>query len=286
MNVIITPNPYRDKQFKYTLRAKEILEEVGVHSSICLPFHIDRMQELPQEIQFSQMDDVLPTCDALICLGGDGTILHASKLVAEKNIPILGVNIGTLGFMAELEVSDLHMLRNLPERIHNVEERMMLEVNVVSGGKTVLTDYALNDAVVTKGAVARVLQVNVNCNGTNVMSFSGDGVILSTPTGSTAYSLSAGGPIVEPTTKNILVTPICAHGQSVNCFVTESTRSISVSVDKIGRRNAFLSVDGGRAFRLECGDVVTVQRADRSTKLIRLKNQDFFQTINKKFFNR
>jgi len=286
MNVVITPNPYRDKQFRYSLRAKEILEEVGIQTSLCLPFQIDRTQELPQDVHLSELEDVLPNCDVLICLGGDGTILHASKLVADKDIPILGINIGTLGFMAELEVSDLHLLRNLPNKLQCIEERMMLEVNVVSGGKTIFTDYALNDAVVTKGAVARVLQVNVSCNGSDVLSFSGDGVILSTPTGSTAYSLSAGGPIVEPTTKNILITPICAHGQNVNCFVTESSRLISVSVDKIGRRNAFLSVDGGRAFRLECGDVVTVQRAARSTKLIRLKDQDFFQAINKKFFNR
>ena len=162
----------------------------------------------------------------------------------------------------------------------------MLQVDVISDGKVVFTDYALNDAVVTKGAVARVLQMRVCCNDSEVLSFNGDGVILGTPTGSTAYSLSAGGPIVEPTAQNILITPICAHGQNSSCFVTESSRLISVHVEKMGRRNAFLSVDGGRAYRLESNDVVTVRRASRVTKLVRLKEQDFFQKINLKFCNR
>lgn len=286
MKVVIAPNPYRDKQFHYSLRAKEILDECGVATSMCLPFVVDRNFDLPNGIRFEEIDTALQDADALICLGGDGTILHASKLVAGKDIPILGINIGTLGFMAALEINDLPLLKKLSVEKFSVEERMMLEVSVVSNGKTVFTDYALNDAVVTKGAVARVLQVKVCCNDAEVMAFSGDGVILCTPTGSTAYSLSAGGPIVEPTTKNILITPICAHGQNCSCFVTESSRTISVSVDKIGRRNAFLSVDGGRAFRIENTDTVLVRKAERSTKLIRLNDRNFFQTINRKFYNR
>lgn len=162
----------------------------------------------------------------------------------------------------------------------------MLQVSVKTGEKIVYTEHALNDAVVTKGAVARVLQMRVCCNDAEVLSFSGDGVILGTPTGSTAYSLSAGGPIVEPTAENILITPICAHGQNSSCFVTEPSRVISVSVDKIGRRNAFLSVDGGRAYRLESTDIVSVTKSDHVTKLVRLKGQDFFRKVNRKFCNR
>lgn len=286
MKIVIAPNPYRDKQFYHSLRAKQILDEIGVSTSLCLPFVVDRNFDLPDNLQFDDIETALQDADALICLGGDGTILHASKLVAGKDIPILGVNIGTLGFMAALEAQELPMLKTIRKDDVSVEERMMLEVSVVSNGKTIFTDYALNDAVVTKGAVARVLQMKVCCNEAEVMSFSGDGVILCTPTGSTAYSLSAGGPIVEPTTKNILITPICAHGQNCSCFVTESSRVISVSVDKIGRRSAFLSVDGGRAFRLESTDTVLVRRAERSTKLIRLNNRNFFETISKKFYNR
>ena len=286
MNVILVPNPYRDKQFRYTLQAKEVLEEIGANVSVCLPFQTDRVFDVPDGLVFEDVQNKLDRCDILVCLGGDGTILHASKLAADKEIPILGINIGTLGFMAELEASEISMLKMLCEGKYSIEERMMLEVQVSSYGKKVYTEHALNDAVVTKGAVARVLQMRVCCNDAEVLSFSGDGVILGTPTGSTAYSLSAGGPVVEPTAKNILITPICAHGQNSGCFVTEPTRTISVSVDKIGRRNAFLSVDGGRAYRLESTDIVTVTKSDRVTKLIRLKGQDFFRKVNRKFCNR
>lgn len=286
MNVVISPNPYRDKQFKYAIRAKEILEEAGISTIISLPFEVDRNYELPKGIRFVSIDKALENCDVFACLGGDGTILHASRLVSDKGIPILGINIGTLGFMAELESGDLHMLSRLNTDAFFVEERMMISVEVLSGGKVVFSDHGLNDAVITKGAVARVLQMNVRCNGSEVLSCSGDGIILATPTGSTAYSLSAGGPIVEPTANNLLITPICAHGQNFSSFVTEGSREITVSVDKIGRRNAFLSVDGGRAYRLDSNEIVRVKRSERVTKLIRLKENDFFQTINRKFYNR
>lgn len=286
MNVVISPNPYRDKQFRYALRARELLEENGIHAVLSLPFEVDRSYELPKNVEFASIDTALDNCDIFICLGGDGTILHASRLIAGRQIPILGINIGTLGFMAELESGDLPMLKQLGTDAFCIEDRMMLKVEVLSGDKVLFTDHALNDAAITKGAVARVVQMNVCCNGSEVFSCSGDGVVLATPTGSTAYSLSAGGPIVEPTASNILITPICAHGQNFSSFVTEASREITVSVEKIGRRNAFLSVDGGRAFRLEASDIVRVSRSERVTRLVRLKEKNFFQTINKKFYNR
>lgn len=286
MNVIISPNPYRDKQFRHALRVKSILEKNGFKAKLCLPFEVDKTFELPADIELSNIHEALQDCKLFVCLGGDGTILHASRLVSDKDIPILGINIGTLGFMAELESGDIDQLHQLTPDGWKTEERMMLKVSVNSNGRIVFTDHALNDAVITKGAVARVLQMNVCCNNAEVVSCSGDGIIVATPTGSTAYSLSAGGPIIEPTAKNILITPICAHGQHFSSFVTEAGRKISVTVDKVGRRNAFLSVDGGRAFRLEAGDTVTVELSNRITKLVRLKDSAFFQTINKKFYNR
>lgn len=286
MNIIISPNPYRDKQFRYALRVKSIMESNGFHAKLCLPFEVDKSFELPSDVELSNIHDVINDCGMFVCLGGDGTILHASRLVSEKNIPILGVNIGTLGFMAELECNDIGKLQQLTPDNWKTEDRMMLKVTVKSNGKTIFTDHALNDAVITKGAVARVLQMTVCCNSAEVISCAGDGIIVATPTGSTAYSLSAGGPIIEPTAKNMLITPICAHGQHFSSFVTEADRQISVTVDKVGKRNAFLSVDGGRAFRLEAGDTVTVERSERCTKLVRLKESAFFQTINKKFYNK
>ena len=286
MKVVISPNPYRDKQFRYALKVKSLIEECGCTAELCLPFEVDKNFDLPADVKLCKINDALEGCDIFICLGGDGTILHASRLVAQRGIPILGINIGTLGFMAELEYSDISLLTDIAQKNWQIEERMMLKVSVFSNGKVVYTDHALNDAVITKGAVARVLQMNVFCDDSEIFTCSGDGIILATPTGSTAYSLSAGGPIVEPTAKNILVTPICAHGLNFNSIITDDSRKVSVTVDKVGRRSAFLSVDGGRAFRLEANDTVVVEKSDRITRLVRMKDKAFFQTIHKKFYNR
>ena len=225
----------------------------------------------------------LKDAELLICFGGDGTILHASKAATYAGIPILGVNIGTMGFMAELESSELKELRRLADGNYAVETRMMLHVRAEHEGRTVLEEDALNDAVITKGAVARIVQMSVSCDGVEIMGFGGDGVVISTPTGSTAYSMSAGGPIVEPTAQNIIITPICAHDMRTKTVVTSPDREISVEIGRIGRKNAFLSVDGGRALRLNTGDRITVTRSAHCTKLIRLTEWGFFDIVKNKF---
>ena len=222
----------------------------------------------------------------LICFGGDGTILHASKIATAHNIPVLGVNIGTMGFIAELEAGELGLLKKLAAGDYTLETRSMIDVTLTSAGQTVLRETALNDAVITKGAIARVIQLTVCCDGVEATSFSGDGLIVCTPTGSTAYSMSAGGPIVEPSAKNLLITPICAHAMLAKSIVISPRRVISVKIGKIGRHNAFLSLDGGRAFRLNTGDVITAKCSEKVTKLVRLKQTSFFEILNKKFIDR
>ena len=222
----------------------------------------------------------------LICFGGDGTILHSSKIATRHHVPILGVNMGTMGFMAELEAGELSLLSRIAEGNYRVEKRMMLRATVSNDGREIYNETALNDAAITKGAVARVIQMSVECDGVEAINCSGDGILISTPTGSTAYSMSAGGPIVEPQAQNIIVTPICAHAFQAKGMVTAPWRTITVRLGKLGRRNAFLSVDGGRAFRLNVGDVVTVRRAEQETRLVRLKDTSFFEILNNKFYNR
>jgi NAD+ kinase len=184
--------------------------------------------------------------------------------------------------MAELESSELRELVRLAEDRYTVDERMMLHVKVIHDGQVAFEDDALNDAVITKGAVARTIQLSVSCDGTDMMSFGGDGVVISTPTGSTAYSMSAGGPIVEPTARNIVITPICAHDMRTRTVVTSAQRKISVEVGRIGRKNAFLSVDGGRAFRLNTGDVIQIDLSRYVTRLVHLSDRSFFDIVNNK----
>ena len=283
---ILSPNPYRDKGFRSALAAEKILQQAGVQTRICLPFMVDKNFELPPHLWLCDLNKELPGADMLVCFGGDGTILHASKLATDNHVPILSVNVGTMGFMAELETKELHLLERVVAGQYRLDARMMLDVTVLRGGHQIYEDCALNDAVVSKGAVARVVQMNVSCDDVEVYNLSGDGVIISTPTGSTGYSMSAGGPIVEPESQNIIVTPICVHALQSRSIVLSEQRVVTVKVGKTGRKNAYLTVDGGRAVRLEPGDVVRAVKSPKVTELVRVKDSTFFDVVNLKFKNK
>jgi len=282
MKVVITPNPYRDKTLRCATEAKQILEKNGIEASICLAFEVDKDFILPSDVELKELEKELQNSDMLICFGGDGTLLHASKAATYHDIPVLGVNIGTMGFMAELESTEVSQLALLAKNEYSIEERMMITASVIRDGAVVMRESALNDAVITKGAVARVIQMGIYCDGTEAISFSGDGVIVCTPTGSTAYSMSAGGPIIEPSAENICITPVCAHTMQARPIVTAGSRTIEVKIGRIGRKNAFLSVDGGRAFRLNAGDTVRITKSKYTTKLVRLTKKSFFEILYKK----
>lgn len=283
--VILTPNPYRDRNFQTVREAMRILNQSGVEVKICLPFEVDRGYELPRDLRFSRLDRELPTASMVICFGGDGTILHMAKAATRAGVPVLGVNIGTMGFMAELEASELQELSRIASGDYIVDERMMLDVTVQRDRDIIFHDICLNDAAITKGAIARIVHLKVHCDGIQVLECGGDGVIVATPTGSTAYSLSAGGPIVEPEANSILITPVCAHDVASRCIVVSENRVVTVGMTYNARRNAFLSVDGGKATKINMGDVITIRKSNLSTKLVRLKTRSFFDVVNMKFKN-
>lgn len=280
--VVMTPNPYRDRDFSCVMEAKRILEASGVEVKICLAFDVDPSFPLPENVRLSELQEELKSAEALICFGGDGTILHSSKLAMRRGIPILGVNIGTVGFMAELESGEMQLLARLAEDDFTLDERMTIFVRLVHEGRVVYRDTALNDAVITKGAVARVIQTAVFLDGVEAMNFSGDGLIAATPTGSTAYSMSAGGPIVEPQADNIILTPICAHNLQPRSLIASPQRRVEIQVGRINRRNAFLSVDGGKAMRVFTGDRILLEMGNQKTKLLKLKNTTFFDIVKSK----
>jgi len=284
-NIILTPNPYRDKNFQTVRTAMKVLQEVGMQVKLCLPFEVDRSYDFPRDLRFSKLERELPNADLVICFGGDGTILHMAKTATRRGVPILGVNIGTMGFMAELESTELDKLKQLATGEYSLDKRMMLDVTVQRDRDIIFHDICLNDVVITKGAVARIVHLAVHCDGVQAMECGGDGVIIATPTGSTAYSLSAGGPIVEPEARNIIITPICAHEFGSRCIVASDKRVITTQIVRNARRNAFLSVDGGKALRLNMGDVATVKKSNLETKLIRLKDRSFFDVVHTKFLN-
>lgn len=281
--VILTPNPYRDKNFQTVRNAAQILQNAGIEYRICLPFEVDKSFDLPKDLHFYKLDRELQNTDLVICFGGDGTILHMAKAATRHGVPILGVNIGTMGFMAELESTELDKLAMLATGEYSLDKRMMLDVTVRRDRDIIFHDICLNDAVITKGAVARIVHLSVRCDGVQAMECGGDGIVVATPTGSTAYNLSAGGPVVEPEAKSILITPICAHDMASRCMVASDKRVITLALTRNTRRNAFLSVDGGKAVRLNVGDVATVRKSNMETKLLRLKERSFYDVVNMKF---
>lgn len=284
--IILSSNPYRDKNFKTLRQALQLLEASGMQCDVCLAFDVEHKNDLPQDIVFTDLDAALKQAELLICFGGDGTVLHASKAATKARVPVLGVNIGNMGYLAEVDSSELDILTRLASDDYFIERRMMLDVQVQRDGITVYEDIALNDAVVTKSAVARTVHLSVSSDEQQAISLSGDGVIVCTPTGSTAYCMSAGGPLVEPTARCIVVTPICAHDMMSKSLVLSAERTVTVKSARPGRKTAYLSVDGGRAIRLLSSDTVTIHQSSYDTLFLRLRNRSMFEIINAKFRNK
>ena len=284
MKIVLCPNPYRDRGLRAAQSAQRILENAGAQTAICLPFEVDpgSRLELPAGVTLGRMREELEDAGVLVCFGGDGTILHAAQDANARGIPILGVNLGSIGFMAELEHGELSLLARLAGGKFGIERRMMLDVSVRREGRRVFEQQALNDAVLTKGAVARVLDLEVTGDRVTISSFSGDGLVVATPTGSTAYSMAAGGPIVEPTAENIIIAPICAHSLHAKPFVLDAARAVGVRLGPGSKKTAYLSVDGGRAFRVQPGDWVECRRSRQTTQLVKLTGRSFYERINQK----
>ncbi|MBR4990774.1 MAG: NAD(+)/NADH kinase, partial [Oscillospiraceae bacterium] len=263
--------------------AVRILKNAGLQPKVCLPFEVDRSYELPKDIRFCRLDRELPNADLIVCFGGDGTILHMAKSAARRGIPMLGVNIGTMGFMAELESTEMDQLARIATGDYSVDTRMMLDVTIQRDRDIIFHDICLNDVAITKGSIGRIVTLNVKCDNVTAMECGGDGVIISTPTGSTAYSLSAGGPIVEPDARNIIITPVCAHDMISRSMVMSDKRNVTVQMVHNARRNAFVSVDGGKAIRMNMGDTAIIKKSSLETKLIRLNGRSFYDILNTKF---
>ena len=279
--VILCPNPYRDAQLRVAKEAKRVLDEVGCPNVVCLPF---RNQEPPEGygLNIEPLQQEIRGADMIIAFGGDGTILHLSKTAAHRDIPVLGVNLGSLGFMAELESKDLLRLRDLCDGKCEIESHMMLDVSVQRDGRVICSNLALNEALIARGNISRVIRLQIFTEQGKLVDVAGDGVIVASPTGSTAYSLSAGGPVVEPTARNFIVSPICAHSVHANAYVLSPERVITVQTEKNSYKPVLLSVDGGRAFSLRSGDSIEVRRSKFDTKLVRLSKRSFCEILQKK----
>ncbi len=241
---------------------------------------------LPQDVQFppKDCDDLFKEADLVLALGGDGTLIHAAKHAAHFGVAVLGINCGHLGFMAGMEAEDLSALDLLCDGAFDVSHRMMLEVTVHKAeGDRVL--YALNEAVISRGNPSRMIRLSVFSDESPVVSYRADGVIVATPTGSTAYSLSAGGPIIDPSVNCLLVTPICPHSLHTRPYIFGENTRLTVKPESEGRE-VYLTVDGEEAVALTHGDTVTVRRASLAARVLQLRPAAFYEVLDRKLTDR
>ncbi|BDV43711.1 NAD kinase [Geotalea uraniireducens] len=227
-------------------------------------------------------EDIPVMADMAVVLGGDGTLISAARLIGAREIPILGVNLGSLGFLTEITLDELYpSLTACLSGNFRTSERMMLRATVERGDEAVLSHRVLNDVVINKGALARIIDMETLVNDRYLTTYKADGLIISSPTGSTGYSLSANGPIVHPALECVAITPICPHTLTNRPIVLEASAEIAVRINS-KHEDVFLTLDGQVGMELKCGDLIRVQRAEHRTRLVMSASKDYFEVLRTK----
>ena len=277
--IALCPNPFRDHELRITCKLDRMLREEGFETSICPVFAEEDPSAMPEDLKYKALNSCADACTLAVVIGGDGTILAVVRTLHGRSIPVLGINLGTKGFMTALEPENSDLVLDAAKGKMRISRRMMLDVSLRRNGQIIYTDHALNDVVLH--GYGDCIQMTAWCDGDTITSFSGDGIILSTPTGSTGYSMSAGGPIVEPEARSILLTPICAHTLSAKPFVVSPDKTVTVLTEKLTGRRAYLAVDGYMVADLESGDLLEVQRAEECVDMIDIGHKSFFDQLEK-----
>lgn len=242
-----------------------------------------RMHKIAERMRFLPLESLYAQADIIVVLGGDGTILEAARRASVRETPILGINLGRLGYMAELELNDLSLLDRLFDGSYTLENRSMMRVELLSkGGELRSFCYALNDAVISNGSVSRLVDLELFEGGDLVTSYRADGLIVATPTGSTAYSMSAGGSIVDPRVACFCVTPICPHSFVARPLIFSDSSVLEIRNVCVREKMLYLTVDGRMNFELHLNQTVRITKAAISTKLVRIKNCGFYKRLRNK----
>ena len=283
MKIAILPNLDKPKAQEYTSKIIRKLFSLG--AEVFMYKQYQPYFSMEKIVFYPDFFEMLNQCDIVLTIGGDGTIIHAAKHAAMADKPVLGVNLGRIGFVAGLEKNELDKLSFLSTGNYNIENRMMLEVTL-RHREEIKTMFALNDAVISKGALSRIIDLNVCFNENKICHYRADGLIVSTPTGSTAYSLSAGGPVIEPTMKCILLTPICTHTLFSRSVLFGEDAKLTVTAAARDESEVYLTIDGETSVHLKEGDTVSIQRAQIDVNLIQLKDMDFYEVLGEKLLER
>jgi len=237
-------------------------------------------------VAFLPPEAVFERCDLFIAVGGDGTFIHAAHIASRYDKEILGINAGNLGFLAGLEKQELHLLRHLFTGEYTIDKRMMLCVEHYADDVLDGKYYCLNDAVFARGLSMRMCDISVAVNGKRVNDYFADGVIFSTPTGSTAYSLSSGGPVVDPMLESILLTPICTHSLFARSLIFRPQTQLQVQVNNAESCVPLLSCDGEETLTISANSRFVIRKANRSSRIIRIKAESFTDLLSRKMIER
>ena len=229
---------------------------------------------------------MIKQCHFAIAIGGDGTTLNIAKKAAFLNKSALGINAGRLGFMSGIERDELSLLTKLINKEYIIDERAMLKATIEKDGEVLSSHHCLNDIVVSRGNFARLIDVTITCDGRSVSNMRSDGVIISTPTGSTAYSMAAGGPVVSPEADCIIETPICPHSLMDRSIIFSADKELIVTANNDQNNSPIMTVDGQEAVNLTPGCQIHIKKSDITTKLIKLKPENFYEVLNKKIIER
>lgn len=278
--IALCPNPFRDLELSFTRNVMRLLHDAGFETAVCPVFADDEPEAFPQDIPVSRIPDIADDCSLAVVIGGDGTMLAVARQLHGHDLPMLGVNLGTKGFMTSLEQENILLIVEAAKGHYQISKRMMLDVTLIRGEQEICRDSALNDAVIH--GYGECVSITAWCNGQRMTGFTGDGVILSTPTGSTGYSMSAGGPIVEPDAENMILSPICAHVMGSRTFVLDPNREIIIRTGISHGRKAYLSVDGNSVYDLENGDILRVRRSSHYALMADMGLKSFYETAFEK----
>ncbi|MBO5355372.1 MAG: NAD(+)/NADH kinase [Clostridia bacterium] len=244
---------------------------------------IFRMHKNRKEYTYLPIEEVCANADCIIVLGGDGSILDAARRAATLGKPLLGINLGHLGYMTELELNELDLLEHVVKDECEIDERAMLSVRVhTQTGGLKAESFALNDAVISNGSVARIVDIELYEGGEKVSTYRADGMIIATPTGSTAYSMSAGGPVIDPHLPCLVVTPVCPHSLTTRPLLFRDDATLEIKNICQREKMLYLTVDGRINFEIYRGDTVRVTRSPMTTKLIRIRKGGFYNRLQQK----
>ena len=282
MTVYISPNPGKAMAYGISQRAAQILL---THGAQVLMQDGLQAECMTMGVKYLTQKECLERTDVILTIGGDGTILHEANLSLEYRKPILGINLGRCGFLATCEVDEMEAKLSAVARCeYFLDNRMLLYVRVL--GDDSWEGHALNDVVMTKGRLQQAVDFSIYCDDILVEHYRGDGVIVATPTGSTAYSLAAGGPILDSQTKGIVVTPICPHSLASPAMVFAQERKINLCVGQVADEEVFISCDGDAGYSVKAGATAEVRLSDQVVQLITFSKADQFQAIDQKLRGR